>query len=73
MEFQRARKCECCENEIAKINALKFSNPSRVFAVDVKARSMEMTERESRGWTFECRALKMEIFRRLEGANFAKG
>ena len=55
-----------------KINALKFSNPSRVFAVDVRARSMEMTERESREWTFECRGLKMGIFRRLEDANFCK-
>ena len=55
-----------------KIKALKISNPYRVFAVDVKARSMEMTERKSREWTFECRALKVEIFRGLEGANVAK-
>ena len=60
------------KRKIVKINALKFSNPSRVFAVVVKAGSMGKTEKESKGWTFECRALKMEIFRRLEGANFAK-
>ena len=54
------------------IEALKISAPDRDFAAESKARFMGGTEKARKCGTFECRALKMEIFRGLEDANFAK-
>ncbi len=54
------------------IEPLKISAPYRDFAVDVKAGSMGGTEKSQKCGTFECRALKMGIFRELEDRNVAK-
>ena len=72
VEFKRARKCECCKSENRKDRCLKNQQPLQGFCCSCEGR-IYVSDRESPEMrTFECRALKMETFRRLEGANFAK-
>ena len=49
-----------------EIEALKISAPYRDFAVESKARFMGGTKKARKYGTFECRALKMGIFRGLD-------
>ena len=54
------------KRKIAKINALKISNPSRVFAVVVKAGSMGATDRSTKSQRLWTSSLRMWKFNRLE-------
>ena len=54
------------KGKIAKIDALKISNPSRVFAVVVKAGSMGATDRSTKSQRLWTSSLRMCKFNRLE-------
>ena len=56
--------------KIAKITALKISNPSRVFAVVAKAGSMGATDRSTKSQRLWTSSLRMWKFKRLETWNF---
>ena len=58
--------------KIAKITALKISNPSRVFAVVAKAGFMGATDRSTKSQRLWTSSLRMWKFKRLETWNFQK-